>query len=112
MKSKIIIKTQFEGMHRWKDAPDEVFFLKDPHRHIFYVEVEMSVNHDDRELEFILVKRSINEFLAEAMGEIDSSCETMAKQICEFLEKKYGKRSIRVAVLEDNENGGIVENGF
>ena len=47
-----------EGIHKYPDAPDGVEFLKYPHRHIFHFRVELEVFHDDRDVEFILLKGS------------------------------------------------------
>ena len=41
-------------------------FLENEHRHMFKVEVKISVTHDDRELEFFLVKWALTEFLKES----------------------------------------------
>lgn len=111
MKSSIVVRTSFEGIHRFADAPQEVGFLREPHRHIFSVEVEMEVFHDDRELEFIMVKHNLNKFLFSKPFGIRSSCEQMANEIIEFLVSIYGKRQMIVGVFEDNENGGRVYYG-
>lgn len=108
MKSSIVVRTNFEGIHRYADAPQEVAFLQEPHRHVFYVEVEMEVFHDDRELEFIMVKRNLNKFLYTKPFGIRSSCEQMATEIIRFLVETYGERQMIVSVFEDGENGGKV----
>ena len=106
----IVIRTQFSGCHRYANAPEAVSYLRNPHRHVFYVEVEMSVTHEDRELEFILVKNRLNEYLRSQPFEMEASCEHMASAICLFLGKVYGAhREIRCCVYEDNENGGCVK---
>lgn len=108
----IIIKTQFEGVHQYIDAPDAVAMLRSIHRHLFYVKVELAVCSDDRELEFLLVKRTLNEFLSSKPFTIAASCEQMADAICKFLTTKYGNRNIKCCVYEDNENGGCVSYEF
>jgi hypothetical protein len=35
--SRIQVRTSFVGVHQWKDAPDEVAFLRNLHRHVFKV---------------------------------------------------------------------------
>ena len=106
----IIVRTQFNGCHRYVDAPDAVEYLRNPHRHIFYVEVEMTVTHADRELEFILVKGKLNEYLRTYPFKMEASCEHMADAICMFLSDTYGaQREIKCCVYEDNENGGCVK---
>jgi len=45
MTKYIIIKTQFEALHCWPDCPyEDVEFLKNSHRHIFYVTVKFKIN--------------------------------------------------------------------
>lgn len=104
----ILVNTAFEGIHKYADAPNEVAFLRDPHRHIFHVCVEMEVFNDDRELEFIMVKHSLESYLQTKPFGVRSSCETMAVMICQYLLSIYGDRKMSCAVLEDNENGGKV----
>ena len=113
----ITCKTSFEGIHRFPDAPPEVGYLRNPHRHVFYVEVEMDVYHTDREVEFISAKHAIDAFLRthfdmNGVWQMDTlSCEQVAELIMDFLEERYCRvkqRAIIVTVSEDNENGATV----
>lgn len=107
----VVVRTQFEGFHYWKDAPDEVAFLRDLHRHIFHVEVVMSVRHGDRDVEVILLKRFIDRacsLLTEKIKREGLSCERIAKEIMKLIEIQYDPSGCTVAVLEDNENGGVI----
>lgn len=109
----ILIKTEFEGIHKWTKAPKEVSFLKYPHRHKFLVEAQIEVKGDDRELEFFIVKAFIDNRIdhMEDIRPIGWSCEMMATFILEELEGAYGPdRKIWVSVSEDGENAGIVNN--
>ena len=110
-KSFIIVRGQFEFCHRYADAPEEVAYLRHLHRHMFNYEVEIEVFHDDRELEFIMVKHDIDEYLTRRYEEWDdrTSCEQMAKCIGLWLQSKNGfERDLTVSVFEDNENGAKV----
>lgn len=116
---QIYIKNTFVGYHRWKDAPDEVKFLRAPHRHIFHVKTTIEVDHADRELEFFMVQRSIDDIIkswsadnkvpswSEECPTIDWSCETMATELLKELHKKYPRRMI-CDISEDDENGAVV----
>ena len=112
---RIIVKNRFEGYHLWRDAPDEVAFLREGHRHIFFVETRVEVSEDDRELEFFMVQHRINQILAEEMpttpdkAEWGLSCEMMAKRILNRLREMYPKRPMGCIVSEDDENGAWVE---
>jgi hypothetical protein len=113
LKMFIIVKTRFEGWHVWPDAPIEVDFLKCVHRHIFYVEAKIPVSHDDRQLEFFMVKRFIDEFIYSKYpeGKLKSkSCEMLAEEILNTLQSNYElRKGVAVGVYEDGENGAIVE---
>lgn len=108
----IKVRTQFEGFHRYPGASEidsRIAFLEDVHRHMFKVEVKISVDHLDRELEFFLVKWEIENFIKS--GDMDyKSCEMIATDILEgCLLPKYGDRYYEVVVSEDGESDGIVE---
>lgn len=116
MNTYIVVTNSYEGIHRYKDAPDKVGFLRDYHRHIFNIRTQIEVFNDDRELEFILVKREIDNYFRDKkdnygtyhMG--DQSCEMIAINLIKHLKSLYGdNRKITVSVFEDNENGAIVE---
>lgn len=107
---EVYIKNQFEGFHRWKTAPEEVKFLRDPHRHIFKVKTTVSVNFADRDVEFIMVQHRINEIIKkwDDVDHLDWSCETMAINILTELNKLYPGREMSCDVSEDGENGAVV----
>ncbi len=105
----IFITFQKEGIHRYPDAPAGVEFLKSPHRHIFHFRVSISVEHDDRELEFILLKRELEGLFSDGVMEIDfKSCEMLAGDLIQYLESNYPGRNGSVEVSEDGENGAIL----
>ena len=115
MKTFITVKNQFEGVHKYKDAPEQVKFLRNDHRHIFVITSKIEVFHEDRELEFIIVKHLINDFLNSQIENnvwyMDNlSCEQVATKIYTLLKNNYGfERKISVEVSEDNENSAIIE---
>lgn len=99
------IRTQFEGVHCYPDAPEEVAYLRNPHRHIFHVYVKLEVFHNDRELEFIMFRHEINKLIAEKFDGLDNkSCEMIADFILTYTINKYNQRSCQVTVSEDGEN--------
>lgn len=108
----IKVRTQFEGFHFYPGASKidpRIAFLETEHRHIFKVEVKISVQHDDRELEFFLVKWALEEFLKESKQN-HKSCEMIGKDILEHLVDTYGyNRYYEIVVSEDGESDGIVE---
>lgn len=126
-KSSIIVKFDIDGTHRYPAAPSEVRFLANEHRHKFMFEVEISVTHDDRELEFILVGKKLKR-LTERLFDIYAvihedlpeellmkfagrtfSCEHLAVAIIRIVHSVYGRRKVSVRVFEDGENGVLVK---
>ena len=107
-KMYVFIRTRFEAVHCWKDCPyNEVSFLRVPHRHEFHVEVRFPVYHDDRDVEFIMAKHRVNEYIRAAWDGKDlgtMSCERMAIQLMERF------KACAVTVSEDGENGAIIVN--
>lgn len=112
-KSTIVVKNRVKGLHLYDGAPEGVEFLKHEHRHLFYVETEIEVFHDDRELEFFLVQDAIDDQLAhlDLMNpETTMSCEMIADHIACWARYYYGShREVTCTVYEDNENGGRVQ---
>lgn len=108
----IKVRTEFEGFHYYPNASSidqRIKFLEHEHRHIFKVEVKISVNHLDRELEFFLVKWALQEFIKSG-NQNHKSCEMIATDILEnHLLPKYGERYYEIVVSEDGESDGIIE---
>jgi hypothetical protein len=109
----IRVRTEFEGYHYYPNAGSidpRIKFLENEHRHMFKVEVKISVTHLDRELEFFLVKWALQEFIKD--GKMNhKSCEMIATDILEkHLIPAYGSnRYYEIVVSEDGESDGIIE---
>jgi len=108
--TNVIVKLAVDGLHSWPDAKKvfpEVGFLSDVHRHMFHFKAKKRVNHDDRDVEFIMFKRDIEEYLHDRYWKQEyrshffgsKSCEMLAKEILEYFDCEY------VSVFEDDENG-------
>lgn len=112
-KTFIKVRTQFEGFHYYPNAgaiDPRIKFLEYEHRHMFKVEVKISVTHDDRELEFFLVKWALTAFLQDNKMN-HKSCEMIAREILNYhLIPMYGdQRYYEIVVSEDGESDGILE---
>ena len=111
MNKRFFVTFQKEGIHKYPAAPEGVEFLQYPHRHMFHFYVTLQVRHDDREVEFILFKRELENLYTEHALELDNqSCEMMAEGLINYIEDNYPKRAVKVEVYEDNENGAVVHN--
>lgn len=111
-RKSIWVTFQKEGIHSYMAAPDEVSFLKNPHRHIFHFRVEMEVFHNDREVEFILFKRELESLYSEGYLQLNNkSCEMIAEEIENYILIEYPRRRYSITVSEDNENGATIKSG-
>lgn len=112
MITEVFVTLQREGMHSWPDAKNvfpEVDFLSDQHRHMFHFKLYKKVNHDDRDIEFIMFKRAVQSYLSDMYGAEygtlffgSMSCEMIALNLLNQFQ------CTRVEVSEDGENGAIV----
>lgn len=112
MKKYIVVKSQIEGLHQWKDCPFvDVQFLKDLHRHIFHIKVQKEVSHNDRDIEIIMFKRKIEKWLKDNYFNSYHNCCNFKNKSCEMIAEEilleFDCKSVEV--LEDNENGAIIE---
>lgn len=97
---------QIEGFHYFPEAHThfgpEVVFLEVMHRHIFHIEAKKKVRHDERDEEFILLKRRVERYYEQKHGRPANfgsrSCETIARELMEEFQFDY------VKVSEDGEN--------
>ena len=106
----IFVTFQKEGIHAYPDAPDQVEFLKHPHRHIFHFKVWIEVFHNDREMEFIIFKRWCEQQYREKTLTLDhKSCEMMADDLYLKIKTVYPNREVWIEVSEDGENGVIAQ---
>jgi hypothetical protein len=107
----ITVSFKQPGFHFWKEAPDEVAFLRSPHRHLFGVKLTLrDLSHHDRNQEFFLVQQWAGEEFESILhaAEINgASCEMMARDLAIAARIKYGCK-VRVEVSEDGENSGEV----
>lgn len=113
IKTNIIVKLQVHGVHRWPDAATicpPMSMLADAHRHTFHITAKKAVNHDDRDIEFIMFKQDIETVLRDAYWCNESrthqfgnrSCEAIARIIFDYFDCTY------VSVFEDDENGAEI----
>ena len=117
-KDKVVFCTlEVEGIHNWPACPfEEVAYLRDPHRHMFHIKAYKAVNHDDRDVEFIMLKHQIAEYLYSAYASHGMKKEPMyrichfgamsCEMIAEILIDRFDL--VQCEVSEDGENGAIV----
>jgi len=111
IQTEVYCTLQVEGTHCWQFCPlEEVEYLRDIHRHIFHIKAHKTVTHTDRDVEFIMLKHQIHQYLMDnyytdelRLCEFGSmSCEMIALElITEF-------DLCQCDVSEDGENGAVV----
>lgn len=111
MRTNIIVRLQIAAVHNWPEADTmcSMPYLVHEHRHLFYIECEKSVEHDDRDIEIIEFKTEIMKYLEDTYlekypGVLDlgsSSCEQLSIELLGNFHLE------RCSVLEDNENGSV-----
>ena len=110
-KSFIWVSFQREGIHCYPAAGSDpalkdVEFLSYPHRHMFHFRIELQVFHDDRDVEFILLKRELEGLYNQGTLQLNhKSCEMIANDLWEYISNTYPDREGVIEVSEDNENG-------
>ena len=110
VEKNIWVTFQKEGIHKYPDAPDEVDFLRYPHRHMFHFKVQIEVYNDDRDIEFFIFKRWLEGLYADKTLQLDyKSCEMISDELAKQIKDKYPGRQLSIDVSEDGENGCHVE---
>ncbi|MCK9430149.1 MAG: hypothetical protein M0R17_09115 [Candidatus Omnitrophica bacterium] len=110
IKSKLII----EGLHNWPVASshcgEKMKFLESLHRHLFNVTVTKTVQHNDRDIEFINFGRIVKEYITNKYFNNTLECvlfESMScEQIATELVNEFDLYSCEVS--EDDENSSLV----
>ena len=117
----IKVNTEFKGLHHWPECPiDDVNFLREEHRHTFKIEVKVAVDHNDREIEFLMFLYHVNEAISELYfsggraivpAELGRrSCEDIAEDIYNSLSIDYEyHRDMIISVSEDGEVAAEIE---
>lgn len=119
-KKKIWVTFTKEGVHCYPAAATDpslatgdqydVSFLASPHRHIFHFRVAISVEHNDRDIEFIQFKRWLVNLYVNNTLQLDfKSCEMISDDLYLQIAQKYPNRDVWIDVSEDGENGSYAE---
>lgn len=110
MKANVIIQIEVEGFHFYKDAPKEVIFLENNHRHTFIIKAAYLVKDFNREKEIFICRDEVKNYLKETYGDPckfeGMSCEMIAKEILQF---GFDDGMIWVEVWEEKTGGAKVE---
>ena len=70
MTQYVICALQMEGFHCWPEADGELAYLKNSHRHIFFITAEFPVHNANREIEIISQQNAIKRYLLSKYGDV------------------------------------------
>lgn len=89
----------------------DVSHLASYHMHYFQFKVWIEVTHNDRDIEFIQLRRWLESLYSEGTLQADDkSCEMLADDLISAITNQYGvMRKVIVDVAEDGINGAVVE---
>jgi hypothetical protein len=113
--NKIEVREIVLGVHNWSNCPHkEVDFLTYPHHHDFVIRVSCEVDHNDRDVEFIMLRIWVKKFIKNRYNIKDEivyfgsrSCEMISDDITKGLIETYGEKKWKVNVSEDDiQRGG------
>lgn len=114
----IYITFQKAGFHYYKDAEENVKYLKSLHRHLFKFKIKVQVFTDDRDIEFHTLLNEVELWLDSSFIMDGKSCEMLSDDLAENLEKYLNSlpgedtrnpRKVEITVSEDGECGSICE---
>lgn len=109
-----------EGYHAYPEAGTDpnlatgdqydVSHLAHRHFHYFYFKVWIAVAHDNRDIEFIQLRRWLEGLYNTGTLELNNmSCEMISDALYNEITRKYPNREVRIDVSEDNINGSYTE---
>ena len=119
-KSFVYVTFQKEGYHCFPEAAtdpryatggvDDVSHLANKHMHYFFFKVWVEVKHNNRDIEFIQLRRWLESMFNDGTLNLNSkSCEMICEDLYRPLATKYPFSEIRIDVSEDNINGAYLE---
>jgi hypothetical protein len=123
--TNLIAKRQFvyvqfvkEGYHCFPEAATDpkyatgddmdVSHLGSRHFHYFYFKVHIEVNHSNRDIEFIQLRRELEKMYDSGALELNNkSCEMISDDLYLAIRDKYPNVGVMIDVSEDNINGSF-----
>ena len=106
LETLICVTFQRPGYHNYPAAPDEVSYLRHPHRHLFKFVVKLEVFSDDREVEFHMFLNWLEASVGSTALTLDAkACERIADELAELISTRFTGRKLYVEVWEDGECG-------
>jgi 6-pyruvoyl-tetrahydropterin synthase len=117
---RIKVKEIFRGVHSWPDAggtieTEKVDFLANTHAHDFRITVECNVEHEDREIEFYLLRNDLVEIIVKnfecknGFFQFEgNSCEAIGNLVIDKMRQLHGSKGWMVEVAENEFQSAII----
>lgn len=116
----VYVPFQREGYHMYPGADTDpklatgdvydVSHLGARHFHYFHFKVWVQVVHENRDIEFIQLRRWLESLYQNGALELNGmSCEMISDELYAQIIKKYPGVEVRIDVAEDNINGSYIE---
>lgn len=122
MNKKMFVYVQFqrEGYHMYPGADTDpklatgdlydVSHLGVRHFHYFFFKVWVQVKHENRDIEFIQLRRWLESLYQDGALELNGkSCEMLSDDLYDQIIEKYPNVEVRIDIAEDNINGSYTE---
>ncbi len=110
MITTVIVDFNIAGLHYYKNAPVQVMFLENEHRHLFQIKAGYRVSHNNRQKEIFITQGELSDYLIESYGSpcnfAGMSCEDIAEELMKFAREDD---MVWCEVLEDGKGGAKVE---
>ena len=104
MSTVVGTKITAPGFHRWPGARGVRAYLAERHRHLFHLEANVHVAHDERDVEFHDLQDLIRDWWGPRARECGAaSCEQLARELAAHL-TSAGVRVRDITVAEDGES--------
>lgn len=108
LKKRVVTFNSIEGYHHYPDAPQEVEFLKYPHRHMFEIRCQFKVTDSNREIEIFLKQGEVFMKISKHFGRPADFGAMSCEMIGEWIMDKF-ENCVEVEVLEDGYGGAIIQ---
>lgn len=120
-KTFIYTTIQKEGYHLFPEACNppyaieedslyDVSHLMHKHMHYFTIRIWIQVKHQNRDIEFIQLRRWLEDYFGVGPYNFGpQSCEMIGEKLLDSLMELYPSNELKVEVAEDNINGAVVE---
>ena len=100
--------TTYDFIHQYSNAPEEVNYLRNLHRHLLHIEVSVEVFTEDREIEFYILKDTVDKYLRTVTFDKNASCETVSSSIMSLITNLYGSNRKRIVKVQEDNNGYVL----